>query len=150
MESLENNKIIQVGIVVRDIEKTAQKYANIFGVEMPKIRLAFPNIVYRGTKPIVTARLCSFLMGNVTLELIQPGEEETSWKEHLDTHGEGVHHIGIMVEDLDKAYQVFADNGIERRQYGGADWGSYTIMDSTDLGVLMNIKCKKPIEGEMK
>ncbi len=150
MAALETNQIMQIGIVVRDIEKTARKYAEIFGMEMPNIRPAFPNIVYRGTKPQVTARLCSFTMGNISLELIQPGEEDTSWKEYLDEHGEGVHHIGLMVEDLDKAYGVFAEHGIERRQYGGAGWGSYTIMDSKELGVLFNVKCARPVEGDME
>ena len=150
MAALENNRIIQIGIVVRDIEKTARMYAEMFGMEMPQIRQAFPNIVYRNTKPKVTARLCSFPMGEISLELIQPGEEDTSWKEYLDEHGEGVHHIGLMVDDLEKAYQVFYDKGIERRQYGGAGWGSYTIMDSKELGVLFNVKCAKPVEGDME
>lgn len=149
MGHLKTEGIIQVGIVVRDIEKTAALYADLFGVEKPNIRRAFPNIVYRGEKPDVTARLCSFKLGAVTLELIEPGQEGTSWKEYLDEHGEGVHHLGLMVDDLQEAYATLAEYGIERRQYGGADWGSYTIMDSKDLGVLLNVKCNDPVKGDM-
>lgn len=149
MSALETKEIIQIGIVVRDVEKAAKKYAELFGIEMPNIRPAFPNIVYRGTKPTVTGKICSFPMGNMTLELVEPGEGDSSWKEYLDEHGEGVHHIGLMVNDLEKAYEVFAENGIERRQYGGSTWGSYTIMDSKDMGVLFNVKCNKPVEGDM-
>lgn len=149
MEHLKTEGIIQVGIVVRDIEKTAALYAELFGLEKPSIRRAFPNIVYRGQKPNVTARLCSFRLGAITLELIQPGEEETSWKEYLDQHGEGVHHLGLMVDNLPEAYQTLAKYGIERRQYGGADWGSYSIMDSQALKVLLNVKCNDPIKGDM-
>lgn len=149
MKPLENRNIMQIGIVVGDIEKAAAAYARLFGMDMPKIRGAFPTITYRGKAITTHSRLCSFPMGPVSLELIEPDEGPSSWREFLESHGEGVHHVGLMVEDLEGAYGTLAEMGIEKRQFGGAAWGTYTIMDSQDLGVLLNIKCAKPYtEGE--
>ena len=149
MKPLETREIMQIGIVVKDIEKSAVAYAKLFGMDMPNIRGAFPTITYRGQKITTHSRLCSFPMGAISLELIQPDDGPSSWREYLEEHGEGVHHVGLMVSDLDEAYASLSDMGIEKRQFGGAAWGSYTIMDSVDLGVLLNIKCAKPVaEGD--
>ena len=114
---------------------------------MPNIRNAYANITYRGKKVVTHARLCAFAMGGVTLELIQPDETETSWKEFLDAHGEGVHHVAVVVEDLEGAYAAMAEQGIGLRQFGGAQWGSYSFMDSeAQLGVNISLKCNKPVE----
>lgn len=146
MKPLDSNEIMQIGIVVRDIEKAAKEYSELFGVEMPNIRNAFPTITYRGQKITTHSRLCAIPMGHVMLELVQPDEGPSSWREFLDTHGEGVHHIGFVVKDLDGAFKTLEEHGIAKRQYGGAQWGSYCFMDSEKLGVLFNVKCDKPYE----
>lgn len=148
MKQMDSKNIIQIGIVVRNIESVAQLYSEIFSIEMPQIRQAFPNITYRGRKITTHSKLCSFNMGNVTVELIQPDQGPSSWREFLDEHGEGVHHIGVVVSDLQGAFDTLADHGINKRQYGGAQWGSYTIVNSDALGVLFNIKSSQPFEEE--
>jgi 4-hydroxyphenylpyruvate dioxygenase-like putative hemolysin len=42
-------------------------------------------------------------MGSLQLELIQPDEQPSTWREHLDEHGEGVHHIAFVVEGMKEA-----------------------------------------------
>ena len=138
---------MQIGIVVRDIEKTAKAWASLFGFPVPSIRNAYPHINYKG-KPVETkARLCAFSMGAVTLELIQPDETETSWKQFLDEKGEGVHFLGLMVPDLPEALKTLEENGITRRHFGGAQWGSYSLMESeAALGATLSVKCNTPME----
>ncbi|MDL2318136.1 VOC family protein [Eubacteriales bacterium OttesenSCG-928-A19] len=149
MATIDSNAIIQVAIVVRDIEKAAAAYASLFGLEMPEIRNAFPSITYRGERVKTKALLCAFPMGGVVLELVQPDAVETSWKEYLDAHGEGVHHIGVMVEDLDGAKAAMAEHGAGTRQFGGAGWGSYSVMDTEALlGVNFSLKCNTPVVEE--
>ncbi|HIT68903.1 MAG TPA: lactoylglutathione lyase, partial [Candidatus Aphodomonas merdavium] len=60
MKPLDSNSIIQVGIVVKDVEKAAKLYSELFGIEMPVIRPAFPEITYRGQKVHTHSKLCSF------------------------------------------------------------------------------------------
>lgn len=141
MGSLSSNAIIQIGIVVKDIERTAQYYCKIFGLEMPNIRNCAPNVEYKGQSVTPKARLCSLKMGTVSLELVQPDETDTSWKQFMQEHGQGVHHLGIIVDDREQTMDVLAENGIFPRQFGQMKSGNYTFVESEEqLGVLLNIK----------
>lgn len=145
MDKLDSNVIFQIAIVVKDIEKTARNYAEIFGMEMPKIFLVPPpeetHIMYRGKPTRTRAKLCVFHMGPVVLELTEPDSEPSSWKEFLETRGEGVHHLGLAVQDREQTLKFLADRGIGVRHTGVYPGGSYTFVDSEEqLGVILNIK----------
>ncbi|MDR1569267.1 MAG: VOC family protein [Oscillospiraceae bacterium] len=145
MHPLQSKEIIQIGVVVRDLDAALDKYVKLFGLtERPGIRTVFPTINYRGKSIVSKSRLSGFRMGAITLELIEPDEGPSSWREFLDEHGEGVHHVGIVVDDRNEALATLAAEGIEPRQFGGASWGSYTITDSKALGVLFSVKCNAP------
>lgn len=148
MAQVDNHSVMQVGIVVRDIEAAVERYCALFGVERPKIRPAFPDVTYEGKPLHADAKLCSMLFGNVTLELVQPGEGPSSWKDFLEEHGEGVHQIGVVVDDLQEAYDAFAEQGGHVRQFGAAGWGSYSVMQAPDIGVFFNIKSSLPYDGK--
>lgn len=141
MKPLDSNRIIQVGIVVRDIEATAKQFAELFGMPVPNIRNAMPNVTYRGEAIETRSLLCSFEMGDISLELVQPDEGPSSWREYLDRHGEGVHHIGLWVKDQEAAFDTLSKKGIEKRQMGVGATSGYCMVDSAEaLGVLLNIK----------
>lgn len=57
--------------------------------------------LYRGEPFNGKYRIYKIWLGNKILELIEPGEEESPWKEHLDKKGEGFHHIAFNVDDLE-------------------------------------------------
>lgn len=65
----------QVGLVARDIEKTAALYAEVFGVPMPEINSMPPVEVaqtkFRGIASGTQARLCGFDMGQLFLEIME-------------------------------------------------------------------------------
>ena len=52
MKPLDSNSIIQVGIVVKDVEKAAKLYSELFGIEMPVIRSRKLPIAGRRFTPI--------------------------------------------------------------------------------------------------
>jgi 4-hydroxyphenylpyruvate dioxygenase and related hemolysins len=137
--------ICQVAIVVKDIEKTARNYAEIFGLPMPEISLVPPpeetHIQYRGKLTGTRAKICVFQMGPIVLELTEPDGEPSSWREFLDDKGEGVHHIGFVVEDRKAELDFLEQKGIGIRHTGVYPGGSYTFTDSEEqLGVILNLK----------
>lgn len=141
--------LIQISLVVKDIEKAAKAWSEIFGVEMPKIsRLPAPEecqIYYRGKKTATRAKIACISLGQITIELTEPDEMDSSWKEYMEKHnGNGVHHLGFSVgsdENRDKVVKMLEDRGIGVRHYGYYPGGSYTFVDSEDqLGVILNIK----------
>jgi methylmalonyl-CoA/ethylmalonyl-CoA epimerase len=142
---IDANTICQIAIVVKDIEKTARNYAEIFGLPMPEIFLVPPpeetHIQYRGKPTATRAKLCVFRMGSIVLELTEPDDEPSSWREFLDNKGEGVHHIGFVVEDRDAALNFLEQKGVTVRHTGVYPGGSYAFTDSEEqLGVILNLK----------
>lgn len=116
---MRKDQVIQIGMLVRDIQTTAKKWAEFLGIDMPAISLTSgyeeTHAVYRGEPCKGRIYQACFEFGNIELELISPaGNEPSFWKECLDRDGEGLHHIAFYstesAEDLRKAkkkgYQI--------------------------------------------
>ena len=138
---------IQINIVVADIELAAEKWAEILGIEKPEIYVNHlegnEHYTYRGEPISCDLKVANIDMGNFVLELHQPIGGPSSFQEFLDTHGNGVHHIGFEVgSDRDKVIEDLAAAGLDTNRtlgiYPGSSW---TIVDGEDtLGVNLNIK----------
>lgn len=133
---MDNNVITQIGIIVRDIEKTAREYADLFGMAMPAITVTAPvqqsQTEYRGKSTEARAKLAFFNMGSVQLELIQPDEEPSTWREFLDTHGEGVHHIAFQIKGMKETVAKLEAQGMPLVQKGEYTGGRYAYIDALD------------------
>jgi catechol 2,3-dioxygenase-like lactoylglutathione lyase family enzyme len=138
--------VTQVAIVCRDIEATSKRWAAVLGVDPPQIRTTKPGhevkLMYRGHLSDGQAKLAFIKLGQVTLELIQPVGKDTSWKEFLDTHGVGVHHIAFQVADPGKTIKAFREAGMPVVHQGryDDDSGAYAYIDSAKaLGVTLEL-----------
>lgn len=138
---------IQICIIVKDIEKAAEKWAAILGIEKPEIIVNHleggENYTYRG-KPITAEIYMAFLeMGNFCIELHEVISGDSTFQEFIDKHGNGVHHLGFEVGDQrDAVIESLAEEGFDvNRTLGIYPGSSWTIVDSEDtLGVNLNIK----------
>ena len=120
--------VTQIGILVNDIEKTSQKYADFLGVKNPGFIVT--NVYeetrteFRGKPSAARAKLAFFKVGeNLSIELIEPDREPSTWRESLDKNGEGVHHIAFVIDGmkekiltLEKNDAAAAKGRIQRRQ----------------------------------
>lgn len=138
------SKVVQVGLIVRDIEKTARAYCQVFGVEMPQIietdGYEVSHATYRGQPTPARAKLAFFNMGQLSIELIEPIGEPSTWQEHLDGHGVSVHHIAFQIEGTDEVVRRLNEVGIPVVQRGDYTGGCYTYLDSVkELGVALEL-----------
>lgn len=138
---------IQINIVVNDIEKAAEKWAEILGVEKPEIWINHleggENYNYRGEPVTCDLKCANIYFDNFVLELHEPDENPSSFREFLDKHGNGVHHIGFEVGDArDEVIKELGEAGFDTgRTLGIYPGSSWTIVDGEDtLGVNLNIK----------
>ena len=106
--------VSQVGIVVKDIEKTAEYYYTTFGIGPFSIQeVKMEGVMLRG-RPITAKIKVAFAQsGPVQIEIIQPLEGENIYTEFLDSKGEGLHHLRFRVNDLDGIVAELAKQGIE-------------------------------------
>ncbi|MDD3612968.1 MAG: VOC family protein [Caldicoprobacterales bacterium] len=141
---MQNNIMVQVGVVVRDIEKTARNFTKIFGVDMPHISLTDTRdkalTEYKGQPTEARAKLAFIDMGGMQLELIEPDDHPSTWKEFLDKHGEGIHHIALNVKGMKETVAYLENNGMPLVQKGEYTGGRYAYIDSSDkLGMIIEL-----------
>ncbi|UCE13390.1 MAG: VOC family protein [Candidatus Heimdallarchaeota archaeon] len=143
-ELLENQVIIQIGLVVENIERTADFYSKIFGIEKPDWfwteSYESAKTMYKDKPTQAIAKLMFFKFGQVELELIEPDEKPSTWREHLDKYGEGVHHIAFVVDNIEQKVKKLRDLGIPLSQKGEFEGGRYAYIDTfKELKVLLEL-----------
>jgi catechol 2,3-dioxygenase-like lactoylglutathione lyase family enzyme len=131
--------VCQVGIIVNDIEATSQRVSDILGLpKPPTLQTPGYDIVkttYKGEPSEATAKLAFFNTGQVQIELIEPDEKPSVWRDYLEAKGEGAQHIAFRINDTKRVTDYLAQHGIEISQQGFYADGSgmYTYMDSDAL-----------------
>lgn len=109
-ERLVFSKVDQIGIVVKDLEKTLKFCERIFGVK------SFSTM----ERDLGYAKLKTgfFWLGNVQIELIQVVEGKTLHSKFLEEKGEGIHHLAVFVKDIEKELDNLKKKGIEVLERG--------------------------------
>ena len=65
-----------------------------------------------------------------SFELIEPVGGPSTWKEHLDTKGEGVHHIAFRIKGMVEQVAMLEKKGMPAVQRGDFTGGRYAYIDS--------------------
>ncbi|AIQ67684.1 VOC family protein [Paenibacillus graminis] len=141
---LGNHLITQIGILVNDIEKVSGAYADFFGLEKPDIVVTdtadMAKTRYNGVATEARAKLAFFDMGSVQLELIEPDHQPSTWRDYLNEHGEGPHHIAFVVEGMKEKIMLLEGKGFPLQQKGEYTGGRYAYMDTfKELKVLVEL-----------
>ena len=101
IEGLGNKIICQVCLVVDDAEAYAQRYAKIFGLDMPEplVTSGFDQTkaTHYGKPTDGAARVYYWRFGEVDFEVLQPLGAGSVWQDWLDAHGPSIHHIAFQV-----------------------------------------------------
>lgn len=105
------SQVHHITIVVKDIEK-AIKFYELVGIRPFRIHPNYENINYK-EKPGLFKIVKVAKMGQFELQLVQPNEQESLQKTFLKQKGEGVQHIGFVVDDIDKEEAKLKELGLE-------------------------------------
>lgn len=139
--------LCQLGVVVKDLEKTMEIYSSLFGLGPWKV-VDLPGIdaTLYGKPVEYKMRIALAKMGCVVLELIEILEGETIHTEFLREKGEGLHHIALMVDDLDKVVEKWEAAGIRVLQRSKipvqeeGDTAGFAYMDTEALiGIIIEL-----------
>jgi methylmalonyl-CoA/ethylmalonyl-CoA epimerase len=134
-------------IVVKDIEKTKSYYESIGicpWVEYPPL-VEYTKLNVMEEKGFFASRFVYTYIGSLQLQLVQPGEGKTIYKDFLETKGEGVFHIGFEVDDIDTVEKQLTDNEMKVLASGRRDDGSgFSYLDTRDnAGVTLLVRQTK-------
>ena len=129
----------QIGFIVRDVEATKVKLAEFLGMPVPPTQDLGDYSVTHTTvngqpAPDASCKMAFFDLENVQLELIEPNGVKSTWQDYLDTHGEGIHHLGFKVKGTEQMVMACEGFGLPCVQHGvyGDASGEYAYMDATD------------------
>ena len=141
---LGDNVVVHIALVVRDINRSAKAYADLFGVEVPKISVTDPlektRLQFRGEPTQALAKLAFLRLENITIELVEPVGGPSTWREFLEMKGEGVHHIAFRVKGMEENIALLEKQGGKLIQKGDFIGGSYAYVDLTrQLGVIVEL-----------
>ncbi len=142
--ALGTNLVTQVGIVVHDIETKARAWSRILGLPMPDIIITDEydkaRTEYNGQPTPARAKLAFFNMGQVAVELIEPMDGPSTWKDQLDARGDSIHHIAFVVKGMTDKIAYLSSNGVPLVQRGEYTGGRYAYMDGvTQLGAVLEL-----------
>jgi methylmalonyl-CoA/ethylmalonyl-CoA epimerase len=140
--------VIQTGLVVHDLQKSMEAYWSLLGIGPWKIYTYEPPLLREGT---VRGRRVDYAMrvaitqaGPTQLELIQPLYGSSIYVEHLETKGEGLHHIQSRVDNIEEVLAAFQAAGVSVLMSGKFGEGEFYYLDTAErLGVIYEIFRRK-------
>jgi methylmalonyl-CoA/ethylmalonyl-CoA epimerase len=140
--------IAQVALIVEDLDVTVENFWKLYGIGpwyfytygKPLVKW----MTYHGQPSEYKMRIALSYLGPMRIELIELGEGDTVYADHVREHGYGVHHLGILVEDMEAALDEAAAAGVKMLQDGsgfGRDGdGHYAYLDTEgEIGVMLEL-----------
>jgi methylmalonyl-CoA/ethylmalonyl-CoA epimerase len=94
-------EIDHVAIAVRDIEAAIAWYAATFGAE----------VVHREVVPGDKVEEALIAVSDSYIQLVTPTSEDSPVARYLESHGEGIHHVGYRVKDCAVALESVKAQG---------------------------------------
>jgi methylmalonyl-CoA/ethylmalonyl-CoA epimerase len=151
---------IQIGLIVDDLDNVLAVLEETFGIGPFRI-VDFPpegneDVVmkYKGEDAGFTAKFCFFDLGNIEFEVIQPLTGDTIWRDFLDTHGPGIHHIKFSVPEHGPSRAYLESKGFEIEQMGssvgknaGKEWVFYNTSDAIGFSIETMNEIVKSTQG---
>jgi methylmalonyl-CoA/ethylmalonyl-CoA epimerase len=142
------NGIAQVGLVVRDLDHTVECYWKQLGIGPWHFytygRPLVKQMTYHGQPADYAMRIALAWIGPLRIELIEMAGGDSVYVDFVREHGFGVHHFGVLVDDMDAALAQAGAAGLNMTMDGagfGRDGdGHYAYLDTEkDLGTTLEL-----------
>jgi catechol 2,3-dioxygenase-like lactoylglutathione lyase family enzyme len=143
------SELHHISIVVRDLDEAAKFYTSVgIGpfVDYPPMK-EYVKIDVPDEKGFYNLKIKVARIGPVDLQLVQPGEGESIYKDFLEKRGEGVFHLGFVVDDIEKSEEEVRRRGLNVISSGRRENGSgFAYLDTTEKGGVTLLVRQSPPE----
>jgi methylmalonyl-CoA/ethylmalonyl-CoA epimerase len=136
-------RIDHVGIAVRDLESAIGFYETTFGLTVVSRETNEEQGVREAMLHVADAPA-----GSSYVQLLEPTHEDTPVGKFLARHGEGVHHIGYGVVDVEAALAAVAATGVrlvDSRPRHGSMGASIAFLHPKDVGGVLTELVQAPV-----
>ena len=140
--NLGNLKIDQLSYVYKDVKSQAKIMEDLYGI--PKFahmeNITHQDATYRGKETTIVTDYAFSRLFNIQIELQQWKSGDSLFKDFIDQGKEGLHSIGIYVEDLQTYVDEFKNRGIEILQTGEVNRFKFAYLNTEKtFGFLLEI-----------
>jgi catechol 2,3-dioxygenase-like lactoylglutathione lyase family enzyme len=144
------DRLHHISIVVRDAGKAQRFYESIgIGpwVDYPPMK-EYVRIDVPDEKGFYNLKIKCAQIGPVQLQLIEPGEGQSLYRDHLEKKGEGVYHIGFEVDDISATDSTIEALGLEVLSSGRRENGSgfSYLKTASEAGLVLLVRQSPPPE----
>jgi len=94
-------KLDHIGIAVKNLDEAVKFYRDVLGLELEGVEEV----------PEESVKVAMFRVGDTHIELLQGTTPESAISKFIEKRGEGIHHIAVRVEDVDKSVEVLKSRG---------------------------------------
>ena len=95
-------KITEVGVAVRDLEKSTRHFVDVLGAK--------PKEIITVKRYQMRYRMCR--LGQVDFEIMEPIGDEGIMADFIKKRGEGLHHVAFGVESLGQTLTFLKERGV--------------------------------------
>jgi methylmalonyl-CoA epimerase len=120
-------RIDHIGVVVGDVHEASQWWTERLGLTLMHVADVLDGAI----------RLAYLDLGDTTIQLVQP-LQDGAIRNWLDLHGEGLHHVCFLVDDLTRSLDALDDRG-QRSAYLGGRGANVCFIDEAPCGVLVEL-----------
>jgi methylmalonyl-CoA/ethylmalonyl-CoA epimerase len=109
-----------MAVIVKDIDKTVKRLEalGIGPFEQPKTPAGGEGLFFQDKPLNSNSKALVARLGNIQLELIQPDDKPNPWSASLKSKGEGIHHLGFQVNDVEAEVNRLVKKGAEMTFFG--------------------------------
>ena len=138
----------QVAILVPDLDAAMRNYWEGYGIGPWHVytyaRPLVKEMSYHGKPADYKMRIGLSYFGPMRIELIQPLEGDSVYSDFIREHGYGVHHFGLIVDDMQAALKETEEAGLDMLMdgsgFGLEGDGHYAYLDTEKaLGVTLEL-----------
>jgi methylmalonyl-CoA/ethylmalonyl-CoA epimerase len=129
-------KIDHIAIAVNNVEEAAKKYQTALGIE----KIVFETVESEGVK------LAIIKLENGRIELMEPTRDDSPIKKFLEKKGEGLHHMALATNDIEKEYQRMEGCGIQflGKIRDGSEGTKITFIHPKSMSGVLTELCSHP------
>ena len=132
-------RVDHIAIAVKNVEEALKNYQKILNVDHLEIEEV----------PTEKVKVAMLMLQDTRIELMEPTSPDSQISKFLEERGEGIHHIAITADDIEKDVARASANGM--RMLGGLRSGSYgrriTFIHPKSLHGVLTEFCEAPPEN---
>ena len=132
-------RVDHIAIAVKNVEEALKNYQKILNVDHLEIEEV----------PTEKVRVAMLMLQDTRIELMEPTSPDSPISKFLEERGEGIHHIAITADDIEKDVARASANGM--KMLGGLRSGSYgrriTFIHPKSLHGVLTEFCEAPPEN---